>query len=111
MAQIDPSSSMESFKLLRTHLEMCGIVLPKTPKMHPFNAKNLTVIILDSTSVYLYVNLIRSANTFEEYTVVIYNTASACFCTTVFTFITWKTSELFQFIGNLDNVISSSEFN
>lgn len=100
---------MESFIALRKHLAMCGIVLHRPPKTHPFNAKNSMVIIVGSTSIYLYGSLLRETSTFEEYTDAIYNTASACFCTVVFSTVTCKISDLFRFIDNLEKTISSSK--
>lgn len=88
---------------------MCGIIAPYTPKKHSFNAKNLAIIILDGTSIYLYANLFRKTTTFEEYTDAVYNVASSCFTTTVFTSIILKTSQLFRFVENLTKTVSTSE--
>lgn len=61
--------------------------------------------------MYLYGSLLHETSTFEEYTDAIYNTASACFCTVVFTTVVWKTSDLIRFIDNLNHTASSSKLN
>lgn len=100
---------MECFELLETHLKMCGIIAIHSPKKHSFNAINLAVLFLNGVSIYLYANLFREAITFEEYTDITYNVASACFTATVFTGIILKTSQLFRLVENFGKTISLSK--
>lgn len=102
---------MESFTLLRKHLEITGIVSQMPDQELPFNTKNVIVIILAGSNAILYTKLLNKTSTFQEYTDLIYNTVSACNFTIIFLSIVWKTSDLFTFINKLENIVEESELN
>lgn len=103
---------MESFTLLRKHLEIIGIVSQMPDQnLLPFNTKNVIVIILAGSNAILYTKLLNKTSTFQEYTDLIYNTVSACNFTIIFLSIVWKTSDLFTFVNKLENMVEESELN
>lgn len=102
---------MESFALLRMHLQMCGIeVSNNTSKIHPFNVKNLKVFILVCATVSLIAISINEANTFDDYMDVLFRSVSMGACGIIYEIIVWKTTKLFEFINILAETVSNSEY-
>lgn len=100
---------MDSFTVLRKHLEFIGIVAPQPHQKMLINVKNSTVIILAGSNAILYSLLLNKTSTFQEYTDLIYNTVSACNFTIIFVSIVWKIPDLFAFIDKLDDIVKDSK--
>lgn len=99
--------SMESFEVLRKHLEMWGIILQQPN--HSFNLINSSVVILIGSNIFAFLKLFDEATTFDEYTNTVYKGLySFSFCIVYLNFVL-KTPELFGFIGGVDDIIMNSE--
>lgn len=96
---------MESLKLFRKHLVMCGI----HPQNYPFNAKNLSVLIVIGVVVMSYVKQLNETETFEQYAYIVYSMVSAFFFSGFFLSIIFKTSELFRLIDDIDEIVNDSK--
>lgn len=101
---------MESFALFRKHLAMNGIILSQqSPRhLHSFNLKNSTIIILASLLGISVAKLSDAANTFEEYTDIIYRVASVMIFIIFYVNFVWNTPELVRFVDRLENSINKS---
>lgn len=101
---------MPSFELLRWHFAMCGVeISQRSPKNHPFNARNLTVIVLLCMNVSSIVVLLNEANTFDEITDILFRSVSYATCGIIYSIIVWKTSNLLDFIDSLTDAVNASE--
>lgn len=105
--------TVESFTLFRKHLGMCGIILqpPSSRNSYTFhfNSKNLTVIILTIFGGIATNKLIDDAKSFDEYTDILYRTIFMYIITVIYTYIIWKTPELFVFVNSLEDNINRSK--
>lgn len=104
------NSKMEIFAILRNQLAMCGIAIAqKLPKSNPFNMRNSTV----SFMLYLYVSLnalsLNGTSTFDEWIYILFRSVSIATCGFVYVIIVWKTSNLFEFINNLNGTVNERE--
>lgn len=101
---------MEIFALLRKHLAICGIELTQKPSpSHPFNVKNLIVVILLYVFVILSIASLNEANTYEDYTDILYLSVSIGVCGIVYVIIVWKSPELLRFLDSLAEIVNESE--
>lgn len=102
---------MEFFELLRTHLAMCGVAITqKSAKNYPFiNLKNSTVFILVCVAVGLIALSLNEANTYKDYTDILFQSVSIGVCGIVYAIVVWKTSKLFEFICSLADTVHESE--
>lgn len=98
---------MQSFELLRKHFAKCGV--ESSPKNHPFNWKNLTVLILLCMNVSSLVILLNEDSTFDEITDTSFRSVSFATCGLIYLIIVCKTSKLLEFIKNLTDAASASE--
>lgn len=107
-------SIMEIFELFRMHLAMCGISTRKSTRKsrqkYPFNRKNSIVLITIGLNAIFLVNFVDEANTFEEYTDILYEIIVMCSLTIIFFKIVWKSADLMTFIENIENTINNREF-
>lgn len=100
---------MEIFKLFRMHLAMCGISTRKSWQKYPFNRKNSIVLITICLNAIFLVNFVNEANTFEEYTDILYEIIVMCSLAIIFFKTVWKSADLLAFIENIENTINNSE--
>lgn len=101
---------MEIFELLRKHLAFYGFVISqKSPKTHSFNARNSTIFILLCALVISTIASLTDANTYDEYTDILYLGVSIGVCCFVHIILVWKTSELTEFINSVSEIVTESE--
>lgn len=101
---------MPSFGLLREHFAMCGIAIStKSPKIHPINGTNLTIVILLCVNVGSIAILLNGANNFDEITDIVFRSVSTGTCGILYVAIVWKTSALDEFIDRLADAVDASE--
>lgn len=101
---------MEVFKLIQVYFIELGVNANQSVRSHPFNAKNVMVLIIFILSILSnLIYLIGFATTFEEYTSCLNLIASLVVCFMVFAIIVWKMKELFEFIKLLDHMIQKSK--
>lgn len=103
---------MAVFALLRKHLAMSGIkISQQSPKTRPLNVKNSTICILICVTVTLMTISLNEANTFDESTDILFQSVSIGTCGIFYVIIVWKTSELFEIINGLADIVNTSEYN
>lgn len=101
---------MEFFALLRNHLVMCGIEISrKSPKNHPFNVRNTTMLILLYLYVSLTIILLNEDNTFDECTDLLLRSVSISFYGVMYIIVVWNTSKLIKFVNRLADTVEASE--
>lgn len=89
---------------------MCGIATSKkSPKNRPFNVENATVLILIYVLVILSIAALNNVNTFNERTNILFHCLSQSFCGIIYGMVVWKTSEIVEFINDLDATINQRE--
>lgn len=88
---------------------MNGIYTETPPQKYPFNRKNSIILIIISIDVIFSIKYLDEAETFEEYTNVLYGIILMFNFIVIFLKIVWKSSELLNFIDNLENTINNSE--
>lgn len=103
---------MESFELLRNHLGMGGIIIArKSPRNHPFNAKNSTIFLLLCLNSILIAIASNQATTYDEYIDILFQSVSIGACAIPYVIIVWKTPILFEFINSLAAIVGERECN
>lgn len=101
---------MEFFTLLRKHFALCGIAsAKKSSKIHPLNAKNAIVFILNCVYVTSTIAALNEANSFDERMDIYFQYFSASGCGIIYEVIVSKTPKLFEFINNLAETVNKSE--
>lgn len=101
---------MESFALFRSYFAMIGIDLqPSSANSPRLNFRSLSVIVWSSLGGISINKLSNQANTFEEYTELVYRVMFAYFYTTCYVYIVWKTNELSELVFSLEDQIHTSE--
>lgn len=101
---------MDCLELLRKHLSMCGIkVSHKSPKNHPVNKRNLTVFILACFCDTMAVISLKDANTFDEFTDILFRSISMGTFDILYVIIICKTSKLFEFFDSLVDIVEARE--
>lgn len=106
---------MESFSVFRKHLAMSGIIAqPSLLNLYlpslKFNLKNLAVILFASFYGSSLTKFLNEANTFDEYTDLIYKLSSVIVFTLSYIIIIWETSELLGFVNDLEVAIAKSKY-
>lgn len=96
---------MESLKLFRKHLVMCGI----RPQKCRYNAKNSSVLIVIGIVVLSYVKQLNETQTFEQYAYIVYSTVSAFFFSGFYLSVIYKTTELFKLTDDIDKIVYNSK--
>ena len=90
---------------------MCGIgIAKKSSKNHPINVKNASVSILNCVSATSITILINEANTFDEYTDILFRSVSMATCGILYEIFVWKTTNLVEFINSFEDIIKASKF-
>lgn len=103
---------MENFLLYQKHLAMSGIIaqkLSQNSRRFNFNLKNSTVIAVASLGAILTIKLLDEVQTFEEYTDTIHIIIFMIGIIIFYTYIVWKTPELFAFVNRLEDSIKKSK--
>lgn len=100
---------MNFFKLLRAHLEKCGVAV-LTPELHRFDVKNLTILILSWAMVGSALALLFEDRPFNEVTDILFRSISTGAANILYSIIVWKTSELRKFINSSAHAVAISEF-
>lgn len=100
---------MQSFELLRKHFAMCGV--ENSPKNQPFNVKNVSIFILVYVNVSLIGILLNEVDTFHEITDILLRSVSDGTCGIVYLIIVWKTSNISEFMNNLESTVNASKRN
>lgn len=80
-------------------------------KAHPFNVRNS--IILFILVIHIACNamfLIYDAKNLSDYAESIYLTMLATFGALNFLYVTWKMAEIFRYIANLEDIVSTSKY-
>lgn len=102
---------MESFRLFRANLEMCGIELQQAKQnsyIFNFNLKNSAVIIFTIFGGIATNKLMDGAKSFDEYTDILYRTMFLYIIAISYTYITCKTPELSEFVDGLESSVGQS---
>lgn len=101
---------IESFKLLRKHLAMSGIMLRRSSKnLHRFNLKNWAIIILTGLGAITIERPSNEEKIFEEYTDITYRVIYIIVLIIIYIIIVWKTQELNGFVNSLEKRINKSK--
>lgn len=101
---------MDCFELLQKHLAMCAIDVSQKPaKNHPFNVKNLIVLISVCVTVALILGSWNEDNSFDEHTDLIFRSLSIGASAIIYAIIVCNTSELSAFINCLADTVKASE--
>lgn len=101
---------MKNFAALRKHLVTCGIEMPqKSTSMHPLNVRNSIICFNLCVFVTLIALSLNDANTFDEYTDILFKSVSISGCSICYAIIVWRTPNLFKFMNNLQDIIQASE--
>lgn len=101
---------MDSLALLQKHLARCGIAIAqKSPTMQPINEKNSTICIVLCVDVLLNAMLLNEADTFDDYTNILFRSVSIGTCGIFYAIIIWKTAKLCEFIDSLADTIKESK--
>lgn len=101
---------MESSRVLRNHLAICGICSKQlSTQKYPFNARSSTILIVIGFGIISYVKQLHKSATFEEHAYMAYHMVTSCFCFTVFLSIVYKSPKLFQLIEDFDNLVKNSK--
>lgn len=101
---------MDSFGLLRKHFAMCGIdIAQNSSKNHPFNGKNLTILIVLCVNISSIAITSKDANTFDKFTDILFRCVSYGTCGIFYVIIIWKTSKLLEFSCSLEAMVNASE--
>lgn len=102
---------MNFSELIRRHLAKCGIAISQKPsKIHPFNAKNSTIVILICTTFSLTALSFTETNAFDESVNILIESGAICVCGAIYMIIIWKTSQLFELIHNLADTADEREY-
>lgn len=100
---------MEFFTILRENLAESGIeISQKLPTIHPFNVKNSSICILICFTISLITGSLNEAISFDDSIYILNQCNTFGICGIIFAIIVWNTSELFEFINSLSNIVNRS---
>lgn len=101
---------MKIMGIIYSYLVRMGMTLSQSKKRNPFNIRNTTTIIVLANNVFFtIIFLMNGAKNLKEYADSMYITISVSTATANFVYVNWKMAELFRFIENLEEVVSTSE--
>lgn len=101
---------MKIFQSIQRCLAVLGLKSHDTIQTHSINIESVTSFLVFSMCIISNtVYLVREANSFFEYVESFYVTFAASISFEIFAFFTWKMTELFEFINNMETIIQHSE--
>lgn len=104
------SPNVKLFRNIQSIFMILGIKPISIEQSYPFNRRIFLGFILTSCGItFILVFVSNEANTFWEYTQSAYFFSAAIIATFILTHVVFRTSKIFEFITNFENVINTSE--
>lgn len=104
------TGKMKLAQTIQKNLSSLGIRDDRLFQTHPFNQKNVLILISNGLFVTLHIiYLFCVARTFKEYTISFYMTTAAIVILLACSILIWKSKNLFQLIKSSTKIIEKSE--
>lgn len=101
---------MDFFALFRKYIAMNGIILQPSPNSFlQLNFKSSTILIFAILHLIAQAKRLDDANTFEEYTDIVYKVLFLAVFIIFYVYAVWRTPTIFGFINSLDDRIRKSK--
>lgn len=101
---------MKILQLVKKYLAILGLKSHDAFQSHSINIESVMCFtVLGMCIISNFVYLIREANSFFEYVQSLYLFFASSITNTVFAYLTWKMTELFELIDNLEATVQHSE--
>lgn len=101
---------MKILQLVHDNLQIIGLDTNQSILKYPFNARNLTSLLVYGINIYVNVRLLLSgtANAME-FTDLFYFTFTVTVTVFMLINLIWEMRQLFEFINNLESSVDQSE--
>lgn len=102
---------MKILQLIQECLAKLGLKSQPAIQSHSINIENVTsFLVFGMCMISNFVYLVRKADSFFEYVESLYMFFASSISFVIYAFFTWKMTELFEFINNMENTIQYSKW-
>lgn len=102
---------MEILKLIHNNLQIIGMDTYQSIQKYPFNARNLTSLLIYGINIIFNIRLLISGTkNAMEFTDLLYLTFTVIITVSMFINLNWNMKRLFEFFESLESTVDQSEY-